>query len=67
MHPVKPGQRVNVDVFGLGLPGAALCRAGVLPGTIIGVAPGALIVRLDGVAGSTAEVTVGRSRVQQLR
>jgi hypothetical protein len=54
------GERVEVDLFGLRVIGQH--EHAVASGTIIGLAPGSITVRLDG---RPAEVTVGPSRLIQ--
>lgn len=59
------GQKVEVDVFGLGAPGGAKFNAGAVPGTVVSVAPGSITVKLD-IAPHGHEVTVGPVRVTQV-
>jgi hypothetical protein len=58
MRPTQIGERVEVDLFGLRL-GGELSDAGVASGTIVAVAPGTFVIRLD----DHGEVTVGPSRL----
>ena len=66
MKLFQPGQRVNVDVFGLGSPGSSLIGGGTIRGTVVGLAPGTVIVRLDDHAGR-ADIAVGPSRIEPAR
>jgi hypothetical protein len=62
MRPTKIGERVEVDLCGLRTPsGSALWDAVVAPGTVVGVDPGSITIRLDEQFGSV--VTVGPARV----
>jgi hypothetical protein len=64
MRQTRIGQRVEVDLFGLRPPdGATLTATAVGSGTIVGLAPGTIIVRLD----SRAEVTVGPARLLNIQ
>jgi hypothetical protein len=64
MRPTKIGQRVEVDLFGLRPPdGATLTAVNVALGTVVGLAPGTITVRLDARPGLDAEVTVGPARL----
>jgi hypothetical protein len=61
MRPTKIGERVEIDLCGLRTPsGNALWDAVIAAGTVIGVAPGSITVRLDEHFGT---VTVGPARV----
>jgi hypothetical protein len=61
----QPGQKVNVDVFGLGRPGSALASVGLIGGTVVELAPGTVIVRLDSSSGGPLEIAVGPRRVSR--
>jgi hypothetical protein len=54
------GQRVEIDLFGISTPAGSMSGATVASGTIVGLAPGTITVRLDG---DEAEVTIGPSRL----
>jgi hypothetical protein len=58
MRPNLIGERVAVDLFGLRL-GGDLPDSGVASGTIVALAPGTFVIRLD----DHGEVTVGPSRL----
>ena len=62
MRPTKIGERVEVDLCGLRTPGgSARWDAVVAPGTVVGLAPGSITIRLDEQFGSV--VTVGPARL----
>jgi hypothetical protein len=62
MRATKIGQRVDVDLFGLRLPGGdSPWDAVVASGIVVGIAPGSITVRLD--EHLEAEITVGPARL----
>jgi hypothetical protein len=63
MGKLAKGQKVEVDVFGLGRPGATLTPSGPVPAIITGLGPGIVTVRLEGALASFGEVTVGARRI----
>ena len=63
MPHLRPGQRIEIDLFGLGRPGAALTTPEPVPATITGLGPGILTVRLEGPLASLGEITVGAGRI----
>lgn len=64
MRNTRLGQTVEIEVFGLRLRGVGLSAEGTVWGTVVGVAPGAITVRVDGSHGRATEVTVGPERIR---
>jgi ribosomal protein L21E len=62
MESLELGQKIDIDVAGLGLPGARIMEARAT-GTVVDIAPGAITVRLD-VDGGERVVTVSPRRIQ---
>lgn len=60
---LRPGQRVTVDLFGLGHPGSAGGAGGLEAATIVALGPGTLTVQV-GNGADRREVTVGQARLR---
>jgi hypothetical protein len=64
MASLEIGQRINVDLFGLGAPGRA-SRYSQASGTVTELGPGVITVRLELERGHVSDVTVSLGRVRQ--
>jgi hypothetical protein len=62
MLHIHIGEKIQIDLFGMRLPDHAQAEAA--EGTVVGVAPGVITVRIDRVDGAP-EVTVGPGRVRR--
>ena len=61
---LQMGQRVQIDLFGMRLPGVGPCvRA---EGTVVGLDPGVITVRLECECGHLSDVTVSPGRIEAL-
>jgi hypothetical protein len=60
MLPINLGERIQVDLFGMRLPGGI--DGDAAEATVVGLGPGVITVRLDRLGGAP-EVTVGPGRV----
>jgi hypothetical protein len=59
---LEAGQRVNVDVSGLWVPGARLTEP-CADGVVVDVAPGVITVRLELEGGEHLDVTISPRRI----
>jgi hypothetical protein len=63
MLDIHIGEKIQVDLFGMRLPGKT--REGATAATVVGLGPGVITVRLEELRGAP-EVTVGPGRVCQV-
>ena len=60
---LRIGQTVQIDLFGIRLPG--LCPGESQQGTVVGLEPGVITVRVRRGDGSVSEVTVSPGRIER--
>jgi len=58
------GQRIQVDFFGMRVPGLWNAEARG-EGTVVGLGPGVITVRVEGEDGRLSEVTVSPGRIER--
>ena len=61
---VEIGQRININVFGMRLPGVPV-REAWAAGTVVALGPGVITVLVELEDGSLSEVTVSPGRIER--